>query len=127
MIWEIIKEHWQLIGQAPLCNGQAETTFQIFGFSFLLCYRCTAICIGMLLTIYVISKLKTPFFTNPKQQIMVIALFLLLVIMDGSHYFFHKNTTNLLRVLTGFFGGIGLGLLVDLIFPKQYGNENRIN
>ena len=127
MIWDIIKEHWQLIGQAPLCNGQAETTFQIFGLSFFLCYRCTAICIGMLLTICVFSKLKAPFFTNPKQQATVIILFLLLVITDGSHYFFHTNTTNLLRVLTGGFGGIGLGLLVDLIFPKRYVNENRIN
>ncbi|MGD9605140.1 MAG: DUF2085 domain-containing protein [Bacilli bacterium] len=119
--WELLKERWQLLGQAPLCNGQPETTFQVFGFSFILCYRCTFIIIGLLLTTFVFSKLKTPLFSSKKQQILLMIMGLLILIADGAnHHLLGNETTNLLRILTGFFGGIGFGLFVNIIFPPKF-------
>lgn len=120
----MIKEFWtellSRIGEAPLCNGQAETTFQIFGFRFLLCYRCTFLVLGLLLTVAALSRLDWKKHLPKKIGLILAFLLILPLVIDGTaHYFFGQETTNLIRIQSGMFAGMGSGLLVDTLFYKK--------
>ncbi|HBP25848.1 MAG TPA: hypothetical protein DD618_02730 [Acholeplasmatales bacterium] len=119
MIKEFSIELISRIGEAPLCNGQADTTFQIFGFRFLLCYRCTFAALGLLLTVAVLNRLDWQKHLSQKSGLILALLLMSLLVIDGiAHYFFGQETTNLIRILSGMFAGMGSGLFVDALFYK---------
>ena len=119
MIKKFLIEFMARIGKVPLCNGQADTTFQIFGFRFLLCYRCTFLVLGLLVTLLVLSRLDWQKHISKTNGVKLGFLLMLLLVIDGSgHYFFGQETTNLIRILSGMFAGMGSALIVDALFYK---------
>jgi uncharacterized membrane protein len=122
-IEEIFKNRLSKIGEAPLCNGRAETTFEIFGFTFIFCYRCTFIILGMVLTVIILPKILT-FRNLPRPlQFLLIALLISLTMIDGvRQYFYGIESTNLRRIITGFLTGIGLGMFVEALLGKKTEN-----
>lgn len=119
MIKEFLIELIARIGEVPLCNGQADTTFQIFGFRFFLCYRCTFVMLGLLLTVAVLSRFDWQKHLSRTNGLMLGFLLMSLLVIDGcGHYFFGQETTNLIRILSGMFAGMGSGLIVDALFYK---------
>ncbi|NLD26004.1 MAG: DUF2085 domain-containing protein [Acholeplasmataceae bacterium] len=120
---ELIRERFSKIGEAPLCNGRAETTFEIFGFTFILCYRCTFIILGLILTVIILPKIFT--FRNLSRwlQLVIIVLLISPALIDGiRQYAFGSESNNILRITTGFVTGIGLGMLVEALFGKKTEN-----
>ncbi|MDD4001137.1 MAG: DUF2085 domain-containing protein [Bacilli bacterium] len=121
---EFIKRNLSLIserfGEAPLCNGRAETTFEVFGFHFILCYRCSFIIIGLLITVFLFNKIKLFKRIPAKYLIPLFILFIASTVLDGTlQYFFGIESTNLRRIVTGFLAGVGFGIFVELVFrPK---------
>lgn len=91
------------------CHGKPERSFFWKGRQFPVCARCTGIYLGYL---------SYPFFLF---DIFFLNLFLTLVLIlpaltDGlSQAFYNRESTNFLRVLTGFFAGVGLMSLVSII------------
>jgi len=91
------------------CHGKPERSFFWKGRQFPVCARCTGIYLGYL---------SYPLFIF---DIVYLNLFLTLVLIlpsfiDGlSQAFNNRESTNILRVLTGFFAGVGLMSLVSII------------
>lgn len=106
-----ILERLSHFGEVPLCNGVASRAPRIFGFCFPLCYRCTFIFIGFLLTLYICHRYKKiiPIY------LAIICLFPMII--DGSlQTFFGMMSTNLRRTLTGGLFGIAAGVIVSHIY-----------
>jgi len=101
------------IGEIPLCNGISSRAPHIFGFCFPLCYRCTFIIIGFLITLWIFSQRKI------KIHWMILILCMLPMLIDGSiQTFLGVISTNLRRTITGGMFGFGLGAGLSQLYGK---------
>ncbi|MGI6769129.1 MAG: DUF2085 domain-containing protein [Bacilli bacterium] len=122
-----MKRFFENFGKAPLCNGREETTFEIFGFRFFLCYRCLFIIIGLLLTAYFIKRCKFFYRLSRKQKVILIIALISTTVIDGvCQYFFSIESTNFRRIVTGFLAGIGFGMFTETIFEAQPRKKARV-
>jgi len=91
------------------CHKNSGRSFFWKGRQFPVCARCTGIYLGYLSYPFFVFDI---FFLN-----FYLTLFLILpALIDGlSQAFYNRESNNLLRVVTGFFAGVGLMSLVSII------------
>jgi uncharacterized membrane protein len=97
-----------------ICHRKPERSFFIKGHQFPVCARCTGFYTGLI--VYLVYTL---FYTHPYDWTMLIVSMILMMptAIDGvTQYFGPRESTNLIRVTTGFFGGIGLIMFLKIIF-----------
>lgn len=95
------------------CHQIPERSFFIKGHQFPVCARCTGFYTG--LAVYLILNL---FFKHPYNlEMLIIAMVLMVpVAIDGlTQYFGPRESTNSLRFVTGFIGGIGLIIFLKIV------------
>lgn len=110
MTWLI--ERICLIGKIPLCNGIASRAPHLFGYCFILCYRCTFFVLFFIGTLYFIRKVEV-------KSIRYIWLLLVPMIIDGcAQTFFGYMSTNFRRSITGALFGLAAAFLLKFIFQK---------
>jgi len=93
-----------------LCHQIPERSIFIAGKKLPVCARCTGLFLGYLLY---------PFYINglPKFSIFAFILMQLPMLIDGTTQFFlNRESTNWLRLLTGFLAGISQHWLLDSLF-----------
>ena len=100
-------------GKEPFCNRKPETAPHLGEFCFPLCWRCFGLSIGIILAAILLAFMQSGIFQNRKGLFVVAFLMIIPCVLDGglqrvSNY----QSNNYLRGITGFFGGIGLRLLV---------------
>lgn len=90
------------VGKVPLCNRCKDRAPVIFGFVFLLCWRCTGVIFGFLLLICFDFKINQSYFFR---LILIIPL-----IIDGyfSYYTDGYKSNNFKRLVTGMLFSFGL-------------------
>ena len=96
-----------------LCHRMPERSFFIKGHQFPVCARCTGFYTG--LVAYLIVNL---FYSHPYDFNMLFVSMALMVpvAIDGlSQYFGPRESTNGLRFVTGFIGGVGLIIFLKII------------
>lgn len=101
-----VLERFQSIGIKPLCNMRADRAPHIGKYYFVLCWRCSSISIGMLLSYSYITVL------SPN-----IAIYLIIPTVADSilQYYVNIESSNIRRLVSGLFAGIGIGYLVKLL------------
>lgn len=96
-----------------ICHRKPERSFFIKGHQFPVCARCTGFYTGLL--VYLIFN----FFYKHAYDINMLLISMALMIpvaVDGfSQYFGPRESTNNLRFITGFIGGIGLIIFLKII------------
>lgn len=96
-----------------LCHRIPERSFFIKGHQFPVCARCTGFYAG--LAVYLIINF---FYRHPYNMTVLIISMLLMVpvAIDGfTQYFGPRESTNPLRFVTGFIGGIGLIIFLKIL------------
>ena len=84
----------------PLCNKRSDRAPRLFGKPFILCWRCTGILIG-----YILSKFIATTGLMPKTILPL--LLLIPCAIDGTlQYGFGIESTNIRRVTTGILAGL---------------------
>ncbi len=114
-----IKEISKDFGKVPFCNGKKERALNIRGFCFPLCYRCMSVIFGFF-TLIVISKITNALYFISEYSIVSIMLiplfFAIPMIIDGTaQYMFHKESTNVRRVITGLLFSIGMFISTEYL------------
>ena len=110
LILNFIKDRISSFGDLPLCNLVKERGFFIGEFCFPFCVRCTAIILCTITTIIIIQVLKIRL---NKRAILFGIISLLPCLIDGlMQYCFGIESTNVRRLITGIFCGIGTGVLI---------------
>ena len=105
-------KHWYFLGKCPLCNLREDTTFHIGNFCFPLCYRCCFIILGFLFGFFLMCQKIIII----QHSLFLVFLLILPCYIDGTlQYKFHKQSTNMRRILTGFLAGIGLALFYSIL------------
>ena len=97
-----------------ICHQKPERSFFIKGHQFPVCARCTGFYSG--LVVYLVYSL---FYSHPYSLNMLILSMILMipVAVDGvTQYFGPRESTNTLRFVTGFIGGIGLIIFLKIVF-----------
>lgn len=90
------------IGGLSGCHQRYDRSFTFFGFQFPVCARCTGIYLGHIAAILL-------FILKVKISIKVCILLVLIMVLDGTVQLLKiKKSTNIRRLVTGFFAGIGL-------------------
>ena len=108
----VIKKYLYLVGKKPLCNKIPERAPHIGDFCFLLCWRCTGIVIGAIIS----SILFFYIFNFSEKMIFITFPLLLPILFDGiSQYYFNRKSNNAMRFVTGILFGTALGSLMLLI------------
>ncbi len=94
------------LGKAPVCNHRADRGIFIGGFCLPLCARCTGILLSALAGYAIL-------FLGEMSQHPDIGLLLLLpTVIDAIlEYFYGRESTNTVRLITGILAGIGSALL----------------
>ena len=109
---DVIWKRLLLIGIVPLCNGIASRAPHLFGYCFILCYRCTFILLFGIGTLLYLNK-KIIF------SIKYVWILLIPMIIDGSlQTFMDISSTNFRRSLTGTLFGIGIGYVIKYLWQK---------
>lgn len=99
-MFKIIIDRLMHLGEIPICNGNASRALHIGDFCFFLCYRCSGVVIGLLISLYYLKKSQP----NIKYMILIFPL-----IIDGFLQLLTMyESTNLLRLITGILFGIGI-------------------
>lgn len=94
------------IWEKPLCNSKSERAPHLFGYCFIMCWRCSAIAVGILVT--TVTKMMC----SPLIAVVLISP----TIIDGIlQYKFNVMSTNKRRIVTGSVTGIGVGLVINYI------------
>ena len=96
-----------------ICHRKPERSFFIKGHQFPVCARCTGFYTGLI--VYLII---THFYSHGYDfSILFISMILMIpVAIDGlTQYFGPRESTNSLRFITGFIGGIGLIIFLKII------------
>lgn len=97
-----------------ICHQIPERSFFIKGHQFPVCARCTGFYAGLIA--YLVWK---HFYgLNYDLNTLIISIILMIpVAVDGfTQYFGPRESTNNLRFITGFIGGIGLIIFLKIIF-----------
>ena len=96
-----------------ICHRKPERSFFIKGHQFPVCARCTGFYAGLIVYL-------TYYYTHPHDYNLTI-LFISMILMvpvavDGlTQYFGKRESTNTLRFITGFIGGIGLIIFLKIV------------
>ncbi len=96
-----------------LCHKIPERSFFIKGHQFPVCARCTGFYTGLFAYLIAHIFLKHPY----DIKMLVISMILMIpVAIDGmTQYFGPRESTNSLRFITGFIGGVGLIIFLKII------------
>lgn len=103
-------------GKRPLCNLKAERGIHFGSFVFILCYRCTFLILGGVISFFIMyfKKVKIHYF-----YIIFSILFSLPCFFDGILQLTTTyESTNYIRATTGFLAGFGIGYILYLPFRK---------
>ncbi len=95
----------------PMCCKSPEKAPKIFGQTWVLCYRCTFISLG-------VATVFLPGFSIVRSDLLGACFLTLLMIpcvIDGCHSYGQVGTTNFRRSITGLLAGIGLGQMASMI------------
>jgi uncharacterized membrane protein len=98
-----------IILKSPICHHLPHRTFNIWGYYFPVCSRCTGLYMGAIL-FYIYSIF---FSINYSVFILLLAFIgLIPMFIDGlTQYLDYRESNNALRFITGFAAGIGIALL----------------
>ncbi|WP_066971457.1 DUF2085 domain-containing protein [Methanobrevibacter filiformis] len=99
--------------QNIFCHGKQERTFQIKGHYFPVCARCTGFYISI--TIYTILAIYLPFRYNTTTLIIAVCLLIPCGIDGTTQLFELRESNNILRLITGLSGGIGLMIILKTL------------
>lgn len=96
-----------------ICHRIPERTFQIKGHYFPVCSRCTGIYIGAF-SYFIYAYF---FYVHYTPSLIIFAVLMVIpTFLDGFTQFFgSRESNNMLRLLTGLAGGVGLGILVKAL------------
>nr|WP_294999383.1 DUF2085 domain-containing protein [uncultured Methanobrevibacter sp.] len=96
-----------------LCHRIPERSFFIRGHQFPVCARCTGFYTGLIAYLILNFLYKHPYDLN----MLIISMVLMIpVAVDGvTQYFGPRESTNTLRFITGFIGGVGLIIFLKII------------
>ena len=100
----------------------------IFGYCFILCYRCTFFLVGAILGLAISSRIEreTKKYKGLYTILVSVILFLPLLIDGLLQYFFGIESNNIRRAITGFLGGIGSVFLSVYIINNITKNNKTI-
>lgn len=96
-----------------LCHRRPDRSFFIKGHQFPVCARCTGFYTGL-----VVFLVWNSFYSlsHDLNTLLLSAVLMIPVAIDGfSQYFTSRESTNPLRFVTGFIGGIGLIIFLKII------------
>ena len=97
------------MGKYPICNHKKNTAPQLWGMTFILCWRCTGVMISLITMCIVGAILQVNFGIG---QVFFGGLLLIPMIVDGlKHYFYNGDTSNRRRFITGMLFGVGYALV----------------
>jgi uncharacterized membrane protein len=99
----------QILSKIPICHRLPDRTFNIRGYYFPVCARCTGLYLGAIL-FFTYSL----FFLIGYSQTLILLAFISIIpmIIDGLTQFLgFRESYNGLRFITGFVAGFGLALL----------------
>lgn len=96
-----------------ICHRRPERSFFIKGHQFPVCARCTGFYAGLIAYLIINHFIRHAYDIN----ILMISIILMIpVAIDGfTQYFGPRESTNGLRFITGFIGGIGLIIFLKTI------------
>lgn len=96
-----------------ICHRRPERSFFIKGHQFPVCARCTGFYAGLIVYLITNHFIRHAYDIN----ILMISIILMIpVAIDGfTQYFGPRESTNSLRFITGFIGGIGLIIFLKTI------------
>ena len=99
-----------------ICHRIPERTFIVHGHYFPVCSRCTGFYIGAFSYFIFVYF----FYVNYTISLVILAVFMLIPsLLDGfTQLFRFRESNNLLRLLTGLIGGVGLAILFKAIKLK---------
>ncbi len=100
----------------PICNRKPECAPNIMGHTFLLCWRCSMVIVGIIVTLIAIQLKQT--FILQKNIIWGITLMFPMIIDGNLQYLKGIPSTNLRRAMTGFLFGVGVTIIINVIMPK---------
>ena len=104
----MIKRYISYIGKIPLCNKDRNKAPKVFGYSFLLCCRCSGLVIGGIVG----SLLYNSRILVYKNNILFITILSMPFILDIFFQFIlQEESTNTRRFITGLLFGIALANL----------------
>ena len=96
-----------------LCHRMPERSVFIKGHQFPVCARCTGFYTGLMVYLTVNLFYKHPYDWN---MLFISMVLMVPVAIDGfTQYFGPRESTNTLRFITGFIGGIGLIIFLKII------------
>ena len=101
-----------------LCHRRPERSFFLKGHQFPVCARCTGFYTGL-----VVFLIWNWFFElNHDINTIIISMILMIpVAIDGfTQYFGPRESTNTIRFITGFIGGIGLIIFLKIVIRGIY-------
>ncbi len=96
-----------------ICHQKPERSFFIKGHQFPVCARCTGFYTG--LVVYLIVSHFYPHRYDMSMLLISMALMVPVAIDGVTQYFGPRESTNKLRFITGFIGGIGLIIFLKII------------
>ena len=96
-----------------ICHRIPERTFNIRGHSFPVCARCT----GFYIAAFSYFIFVYYFYVQYTSTLIILAIFMLIpTFIDGSTQLIgSRESNNMLRLLTGLIGGVGLAILIKAI------------
>ena len=96
-----------------ICHRMPERSFFIKGHQFPVCARCTGFYAGLIVYLIVNCFYKHPYDLN---MLFISMILMIPVAIDGvSQYYGPRESTNSLRFITGFVGGIGLIIFLKIV------------
>lgn len=101
-IKDFLLSYIRLIGKVPICNKCRDRAPVIFGYCFLLCWRCT----GVIISFVLLSLLDL----EMNYSLLFRAILVIPLIVDGylSYYTNFYKSNNFNRLLTGILFSIGV-------------------
>ena len=101
---------WMQLGAKTGCHQRSDRSFFYKGYQFPICARCTGVFIGYLLALLLFR------FTTVR-YVFCIAMNIPMLIDGGTQFLKWRESTQVLRVITGIMGGYGiLTFQLKLIF-----------
>ncbi|WP_296848276.1 DUF2085 domain-containing protein [uncultured Methanobrevibacter sp.] len=96
-----------------ICHRKPERSFFIKGHQFPVCARCT----GFYISLIIYFTYAYYFFIDYNLFLIIFGCILLIpAVIDGLTQFFeYRESNNVLRLITGLMGGLGLGILVKAL------------
>ncbi len=108
---------------ASVCHQLPERSFEAGGLPFCVCARCEGIYLGFFFTAFILFIMfrKKENELPPVYIIIILCLFVLSTVIDGTLSFFSIiKTNNLSRFITGYLSGIAAMTIIFPIFNYQY-------